>query len=77
MDFFFYCRKISQYFYCIFDQINAACETRAVAITAISQYRAFDEHNHRGMQQPQYLRVFFFRKVMPFLFYTSGMCTEY
>ncbi len=33
---------------------------RAVAITAISQYRAIDEHNRRGMQQPQQPRLFLF-----------------
>ncbi len=33
---------------------------RAVAITAISQYRAIDEHNRRGMQQPQQPRYFLF-----------------
>ncbi len=33
---------------------------RAVAITAISQYRAIDEHNRRGMQQPRYFLFFFF-----------------
>ncbi len=32
-------------------------QTRAVAITAISQYRVIDEHNCRGMQQPQYFRI--------------------
>ncbi len=50
---------------------------RAVAITTILQYRAIDEHNRRGMQQPRYFRVFFLRKAMPFSFYTLCMCTEY
>ncbi len=36
---------------------------RAVAITAISQYRAIDEHNRRGMQQPQQPRYFLFVSV--------------
>ncbi len=34
--------------------------SRAVAITAKSQYRAIDEHNRRGMQQPQQPRYFLF-----------------
>ncbi len=50
--------------------------SRAVVITAISQYHAIDEHNRRGMQQPRYF-LFFFRKVTPFSFYTYCICTEY
>ncbi len=42
--------------------------TRVVTITTISQYRAIDEHNRRGMQQPQqprYFRVFFYVRLRP------------
>ncbi len=58
------------------DLFNKSDLIRAVAITAISQYRAIDVHNRRGMQQPRYF-LFFFRKVTPFSFYTLCICTEY
>ncbi len=48
---------------------NMRVAIRAVAITAILQHCAIDEDNRRGMQQPRYLRVFFFRKAMPFSFF--------
>ncbi len=58
--------------YTYIPQEKIIVEFRAVAITAISQYRAIDEHNRRGMQQPQQPRYFLFfcRKVTPFSFYT-------
>ncbi len=40
--------------------MRARYARRAVAITAISQYCAIDEHNRRGMQQPQQPRYFLF-----------------
>ncbi len=47
---------------------------RAVAITAISQYRAIDEHNRRGMKQPQQPRyfLFFFVRLRPSRFILSA-----
>ncbi len=45
--------------------------SRAVAITAISQYRAIDEHNRRGMQQPRY-SFFFFGRLRPSRFILSA-----
>ncbi len=50
-------------------------EVRAVAITAISQYRAIDQHNRRGMQQPQqprYFLFFFFVRLRPSRFILSA-----
>ncbi len=50
---------------------NAAAP-RAVAITAISQYRAIDEHNRRGMQEPRYFLFFFFLRLLPSHFILSA-----